>query len=236
MFATIAQFFKDGGVTMYITATAGIIGVAIVVDKSKKLFREYSHDSQGFMARIKELMLQNRIEDAIQLCNLQKTGLLPKVIKSGLERTGCDEDLVAQSMEGTYLEHVPKVTDRLAYLSLIANAGMLFGLLGTVVGLIKQFSALASVEAADKQLLMAQGIAHAMNNTALGLIVALPCLLAHGVLSGKATKILEEMERGSAQFLDWMGLYNYGELRTRLAKNGHAKVSKLHDAVEKKAA
>jgi len=172
-------------------------------------------------------MLANRYEDAIQYCSTEK-GLLPEVIKSGLERNGCDETLVRQSMESAYLDQVPKITERVGYLSLIANAGMLFGLLGTVLGLIRQFSAVASADAAQKQLLMAKGIAEAMNNTALGLMVALPCLIVHGVYLAKTTALIEELERSASQFLDWVGLQNYGQLQSRLNQSG--KVSRVQKA------
>ena len=121
-----------------------------------------------------------------------------------------------QSMESVYLEQTPKITEKLGYLSLIANVGMLFGLLGTVLGLIKQFSAVASADAAQKQELMARGISEAMNNTALGLMVALPMMVIHGIYVAKATRIVEDMERSASQLLDWVGLHNYGQLQMRL--------------------
>jgi len=216
MFSAIAEFFHEGGWTMYITATFGVVGWVIAVERGKKLYVELKYNSQLFMSRVKELMLQDRVEDAIQFCNTESKALLPNVVKSGLERVGCDEKVVRQSMESTYLEATPHITDKISYLGLIANAGLLFGLLGTVLGLIRQFSALASDSVADKQMMMAKGIAEAMNNTALGLMVALPMLVFHGVYAARATKLMEELERGSSQFLDWIGLYNYGQLGNRV--------------------
>jgi biopolymer transport protein ExbB len=221
MFTNIAAFFHEGGPTMYVTAVVGVCGVLIAAERVNKLYFKSKYNSQLFMSRIKELLLQNRVEDAIQYCNVEGQFPLPKVVKAGLERMGCDETLIRQSMESAYLESTPKLTERLGYLALIANGGLLFGLLGTVLGLIRQFSALASTDAADKQIMMAQGIAEAMNNTAFGLMVALPMLVIHGILSAKSTHIIEEMEHGSSQFLDWVGLYNYGELENRLAKGGN---------------
>lgn len=209
------NFFNEGGPTMYITGTVGVAGIAIAFERGTKLYRDYNVNSRAFMARVKELMVQNRMEDALSMCQTEK-GLLPDVIKAGLERSGCDEQLVRQSMESAYLDQVPKIAQNLGYLSLIANAGMLFGLLGTVLGLIRQFAAVGSADAAQKQLLMAKGIAESMNNTALGLMVALPCLIIHGVYSAKANHLIEDLERGASQFLDWVGLHNYGQLQSRM--------------------
>lgn len=221
MISKIATFFHEGGPTMYVTASVGLVGVYFAVEKVSKLYFKMKHNSRLFMSRIKELLLQNRIEDAIQYCNVEGQHALPRVVKAGLERMGCDEALIRQSMESAYLEVTPKITEKIGYLGLIANGGLLFGLLGTVLGLIRQFSALAATDAADKQILMAQGISEAMNNTALGLMIALPMLLLHGILSAKATAVLEDIETGSSQFLDWVGLYNYGELENKLAKSGN---------------
>jgi len=215
LFHSVVDFFREGGPTMLITASAGLFGAVIAIERGQKLYREYHSNTRLFMARVKELMLQNRMEDALTLCQNEK-GLLPQVVKAGLERTGCDEQLVRQSMESSYLDQLPKITQNIGYLSLVANAGMLFGLLGTVLGLIRQFAAVGSADAAQKQLLMAQGIAEAMNNTALGLMVALPCLIIHGIYSAKANTMIEDLERGASQFLDWTGLQNYGQLQSRL--------------------
>ncbi len=225
MITKIATFFHEGGPTMYVTATVGLVGLYFAVERTSKLYFKMKHNSQLFMSRIKELLLQNRVEDAIQYCNVEGNHALPKVVKSGLERIGCDESLIRQSMESAYLEVSPKITEKISYIGLIANGGLLFGLLGTVLGLIRQFSALAATDAADKQILMAQGISEAMNNTALGLMIALPMLLIHGVLTAKSTALIEDIESGSSQFLDWVGLYNYGELENKLAKNGSGSAS-----------
>jgi biopolymer transport protein ExbB len=221
MLTKIVNFFHEGGPTMYVTATVGLIGVAITIERVSVLYFKTKQNTKLFMSRIKELLLQNRVEDAIQYCNMESHLPLSRIVKSGLERLGCDETLIRQSMESTYLETTPRLTERIPYTGLIANGGLLFGLLGTVLGLIKQFTALASVDATDKQMLMDQGIAEAMNNTALGLMVALPMLLIHGILSAKSTSQLEEIETGSSQFMDWVGLYNYGELENRLNKSSN---------------
>jgi len=75
---------------------------------------------------------------------------------------------------------------------------------------------------------MAKGIAEAMNNTALGLMVALPCLIIHGIYLAKTTSLIEELERSASQFLDWVGLQNYGQLQSRLNQSG--KVSRVQKA------
>jgi len=218
---------------MLITASVGAFGAYIAWDRYKALYKLYPGNNNNlFMSRVKEFILQGRHEDAVQYCNMEKKSLLPSVIKSGIERLGSDDGIVRQSMESSYLENQQKVTERVGLLSMMANAGMLFGLLGTVFGLIAQFAALASADVADKQLLMARGIAHAMNNTALGLLVALPLLVLHGIFSGRAAKIVEDIDKGAAQFLDLVGLYNSGQLEAKKpsSDNNVVEISKQKSA------
>lgn len=235
MIDSVVTFYQQGGSTMLITTTAGFIGVAIVFERSIKLYKKFAQNNDLFMARVKDYMMQGKVEEAMQLCNKEE-GLLSKVVKSGLERVGCDETLVRQSMESSYLAQLPQVSKRLGYLSLIANAGMLFGLLGTVVGLIQQFAAVGAADPSQRAELMASGIAHAMNNTALGLIVALPMLIIHGVLSARAQHIVEDLEKGASQFLDWVNLYNYGEMGNRLSASSNGSHKETHAEKTKMAA
>ena len=78
------------------------------------------------------------------------------------------------------------VSQRIGYLAMIANVATLFGLLGTIGGLISSFEAVASADAATKQSLLASGISVSMNATMLGLAVAIPAMIAFSILNSRA--------------------------------------------------
>ena len=86
-------------------------------------------------------------------------------------------------------------------LQALANIATLLGLLGTIVGLIEAFKALENnvIAPEDRQRVLSSGIALAMNTTAFGLIVAIPCMLAHLFLSGMTKKIVDEIDQHSVK-------------------------------------
>jgi biopolymer transport protein ExbB/TolQ len=82
-----------------------------------------------------------------------------------------------------------------SYLAMLANVVTLLGLLGTIVGLITSFAAVAGANAETKQTLLAQGISTAMYATAGGIAAAIPTLVAYAVLAHKGNAILDDVER-----------------------------------------
>jgi biopolymer transport protein ExbB/TolQ len=99
------------------------------------------------------------------------------------------------AMESQTLYYVPKVNERLSYLSTLANVATLVGLLGTISGLIHSFAAVGGgIEGVTKEEALAGGIAIAMHTTAFGLIVAIPTLLAHMYLSNRANQLIDDID------------------------------------------
>lgn len=100
------------------------------------------------------------------------------------------------------MEVVPRLEKRTHYLSSFANIATLLGLLGTIIGLIQAFQAVANANPAEKADLLSASISVAMNTTAFGLIVAIPLLLLHSVLQTKTTEIVDSLEMASVKFLN----------------------------------
>ncbi len=105
-------------------------------------------------------------------------------------------------MEEGMLEIIPRLEKRTPYLSTLANVGMLMGLLGTVIGLIGAFGAVATANPAEKASLLAASISVAMNNTASGLVVAITLLLSNMFLETKTTRLIDSLEIASVKFLN----------------------------------
>ena len=106
---------------------------------------------------------------------------------------------IQNAIEEATLEVVPMVQKRTSSLQALANIATLLGLLGTIIGLIDAFKALEKATPENRQRLLAAGIALAMNTTAFGLIVAIPTLVCHLILSGTTKKILDEIDMYSVK-------------------------------------
>ena len=201
-FNTVINFFRDGGVFLYPIAAVFIIGVVIAVERLLYLSKE-SMGSRGFWARVQPLLESGNYTQAISLAN-ESSSALAHVMKYGLTRLGASRrrDDVEKAMEESLVELIPRLERRTHFLSGLANIGMLMGLLGTIIGLIHAFAAVATANPAEKASLLAASISVAMNNTALGLICAITLLLSHMFLETMTTNIIDSLEVASMKFLN----------------------------------
>jgi biopolymer transport protein ExbB/TolQ len=100
------------------------------------------------------------------------------------------------------MEIIPRLEKRTHYIATFANVIKLVGLLGTIIGLIKAFTAVAQVNPAEKAELLSASISIAMNNTAFALMVAIPFLLVHAFLQARAGEIVDSLEAAKISFLN----------------------------------
>lgn len=195
----IAEAFRTGGIWMYIILAVSIFSIGITIERFIYLFFKYSVNAEPFMAQIQKLVMANNIDRAIKLCNAQPAAALPRVIKAGLTRANKGEVEITNAIEEATLEVVPMVQKRTPVLQPLANIATLLGLLGTIIGLIGAFEALEKATPETRQKLLAKGIALAMNTTAFGLVVAIPTLVFHLILSSMTKKILDEIDMYSVK-------------------------------------
>lgn len=199
----LAAFIQGGGVFMFVILGVWIVGIAIAIERYRKA-KTFDVDGPSFMNEVQRYVLSNDIQGAIRVCS-GSIAALPKVLKSGLKRANQGTEQIQNALDATALEVVPKVELRLNYLQLVANISTLFGLLGTIQGLIQTFAAVADVDPAQKAELLAAGISKAMNTTALGLFSAITIMVLHAFLSSKAEKIVSEIDEFSVKLLDLLG-------------------------------
>ena len=100
------------------------------------------------------------------------------------------------------MEVMPRLEKRTHYLATFANIATLLGLLGTIIGLIKAFTAVAAANPAEKADLLSASISVAMNTTAFGLMAAIPLLLVHALLQTKTNGLVDSLEMASVKFLN----------------------------------
>lgn len=194
---------------MHVIAVTFAFGIAFVVERVIRLYTTYYVDGASFMFEVQKYILANDLDGAIRLCNGANRAALPKVIKAGLQRASRDDEQIQNAIDAASLEVVPKLEKRLNYLALIANIATLLGLLGTITGLIQTFAALEALDPAKKQELLSRGIAEAMNCTAFGLIVAISTMVLHGILTTRATRIIEDIDEFGVKLLDLLSARKY---------------------------
>lgn len=198
-----ASFMNDGGVFMWVIFAIWCVGICISVERIKAII-SFDINGSTLMAKIKKHVLLNEVQEAIQLCS-NSNALLCQVMRSGLKRANQTKEQIRDAIDASILEALPKLDKRMNYLGLIANVSTLIGLLGTIQGLIQSFAAVADANPADKARLLANGIAVAMNTTALGLVSAISIMVIHTILTSKSEKIIGEIEENSTKLVDLLG-------------------------------
>jgi biopolymer transport protein ExbB/TolQ len=190
---------------MHAILLTAIIALAIIIERFIFLFFRYNINARAFMAQVQKLVMGNNIDRAIKLCNAAPNAALARVVKAGLTRANKGEREVHNALEEAALEVVPLVQKRTGSLQAIANIATMLGLLGTVVGMIGAFNDLATVTPDKRQEALGRNIALAMNTTAFGLIIAIPCLFAFIFLSNVTRKIIDEIDQYSVKLENLLG-------------------------------
>lgn len=200
----LQQYFEHGGYpVMFSILAVLIISLALVIERSYRLWMEYDLvNSDGFMAMVQKMVMNNSIENAIRLCKKARPKLLPYVLAEGLKRSNDSTQEISNAVDQAVLTVVPKITKTVGFLATTANVTTLLGLLGTIFGLMRSFAAVAKATGAQKQTLLAEGIAEALNATSFGLASALFCLFAYGVLSAKQKTIIDDVNKNAAKLVD----------------------------------
>ncbi len=198
----IVQFFQEGGTFMYPIVVVLALGVAISLERYLYLTGSKITNTRMWDKLI-PLVKNGDFQEALNMTTKSKSHI-SKVLTYGLTRVkGAQsrQDIEAAMEEGL-MEIMPRLEKRTHYIATFANLATLLGLLGTIMGLIQAFTAVANANPAEKADLLSGSISVAMNTTAFGLMVAIPLILIYTVLQTKTTELVDSLEMASVKFLN----------------------------------
>jgi biopolymer transport protein ExbB len=201
-FQTVVKFLQDCGWFIYPSLLIMALGVAIAIERFIFLNRARA-ENRKLWSQVRP-MLENGQFKEVHSVTAKSDAAIGKIVNYGLTRMqtpGRREDFDAAMEEGM-MEIVPRLEKRTHYIATFANVITLVGLLGTIFGLIKGFTAVAQVNPAEKAELLSASISIAMNNTAFALMVAIPFLLIHSFLQAKTSEIVDGLEGAKISFLN----------------------------------
>ncbi|MDF1643051.1 MAG: MotA/TolQ/ExbB proton channel family protein [Pseudomonadales bacterium] len=219
MYNTIVRFFQDGGLFMYPIAVVLTFGLAIALERYLFLTKAKITNRKAFN-ELMPLLKKKEYNTAHQVARSIKAPLAD-IIAAGLFRTTQSprrED-VEYAMEESVMEALPPLEKRTQYLATLANVATLLGLLGTIIGLIAAFTAVANADPSEKASLLSQSISVAMNTTAFGLITAIPLLLTHALLQTKTAEIVDGFEMAGVKFMNILSGTRITPAQTRTTDN-----------------
>jgi len=201
-FYSIVGFFQKGGLFMYPILLVFTIGIAISFERWVQLNRIRSANHKMWNL-LHPVLVKGDFDKARQMVNKDRSSMA-RMLGMGLARQGAvrrREDIEI-AMEESMMEIIPQLEKRTPYVALLSNIATLLGLLGTIMGLIQAFTAVANANPAEKADLLSTSISVAMNTTAFGLMSAIPLLLFHAKLTSTTGQIVDSLEMASVKALN----------------------------------
>ncbi|MBT8067781.1 MAG: MotA/TolQ/ExbB proton channel family protein [Gammaproteobacteria bacterium] len=201
-FYSIVGFFASGGLFMYPILLVFAFGVAVAVERYVTLTM-VTNKNQVVWDQVQPLLTNGEFDAARDMTSKDES-TISKVLNMGLSLQGAvlrREDIEI-AMEESMMEIVPRLEKRTPYVALASSIATLLGLLGTIMGLIQAFTAVANANPAEKADLLSASISVAMNTTAFGLMVAIPLLVVHAVLTSKTGDIVDSLEMATVKALN----------------------------------
>lgn len=194
------ELFKAGGLMMYPIVLLSFIAVYIFFERFLTL-NKASQDPAQFMGKVKELVLKGDVNGAKILCS-QNDSPIARMIEKGISRIGSPLKNIEASIENVGRIEIFKLEKNLSTLATISGAAPMMGFLGTVIGMVQAFIAIAQEEGSVSPKLLSSGIYTAMLTTVAGLIVGIIAYLAYNFLVTRVQKIVHKMEYSSLEFID----------------------------------
>jgi biopolymer transport protein ExbB len=199
---TVWEHIKKGGVVAFGIVGVGVLALLMMLQKIRDL-RQMAVDSPATVEACLKLVAAGAYAEAEKAVNkLHRT--TRELFLVGLRYAHQPANILEERLQAVLLEQRLVYERRLPLLAVIATAAPLMGLLGTVVGMVKTF-ALITVFGTGNAGKLSSGISEVLVATELGLVVAIPTLVAHGFLAHRIQRNLSTLERYALQFTTAVG-------------------------------
>ena len=190
----------QGGFMMVPIFVLSVIAIYLFFERMM-IINKANQSPDQFMNRVKESVLRGDINGAKLLC-AQQDSPMARMIQKGLSRIGSPLKNIEASIENVGKLEIFKLEKNLSGIATIAGAAPMMGFLGTVIGMVEAFIAIAQEEGSVSPKLLSSGIYTAMITTVAGLIVGIMAYLAYNYLVTRVQKVIHKMEYTSIEFID----------------------------------
>ena len=192
------EFVVKGGPVMVPLLLCSVISLSIIVERCLTLRRRriLKYD---VLQRIEELLRDRKIPEASTLCKRYPSSMT-RILLAAILNHDKSRPEIKEIIEDAGRQEMPVLERYLTILGTIASISVLLGLLGTVMGMIRTFNAIAALGYGHPEALAA-GISEALVATATGLTIAIPTLVLYNVFTSKVDSLVIEMEKNALRML-----------------------------------
>lgn len=195
------EYIDQGGIFMYPILIGSLWALMLLVERSIFYIQTGANMSKQVRTFFR-FMNENNEKGGLEYIKNQK-GVLRNVMIVALENRSLPTERVSEKMEAVLVEQLPGYSKHLNLLAALAGLMPIFGLLGTVSGMILTFKVISLHGTGDAQA-MASGIAEALITTQAGLVAAAPMILGHVMLVSRLKKISDKTREACVKIIDCM--------------------------------
>lgn len=178
-----------------------MFGYAIFVFVERYMaLRKASREEKDFLAKIKDYLIDGKIDEAKALCT-KSDSPSARMLEKGISRLGKPIESISASIENTAKLEILRLEQRTSFLATAAGAAPMIGFLGTTIGMVMVFIDLQNATSLELKII-APGIMTAMITTVAGLIVGIISFMGYNYLVGRIGKIVYQMENAALEFMD----------------------------------
>lgn len=220
-FTNMIEAFNHGGFVMWIILAGQVVSIAIIIERVNVLYFRRTLNNRNLAKSLEDDIKKGQLEQVMKKTEAMTgtANALGKTILAGTQaayhRGGNEE--IQSKMDEVLLSEMTILEKRTGFLAAIGNIGTLAGLLGTIIGLIDSFQAVASGNPVEKAALLSQGISMAMHATAYGLIMAIPALVMFAVLQNRANALADDLNQSSLMVYNWLS-FNYEPMKEKVTR------------------
>ncbi len=177
---------------MYFILTFALLTLGLILERALFFATDTQMPPRDFRQRLLEAILRGDFRAAEMTAKSYEKTSLGKIALVGcqLRSHGAGEEEVQARMDERLATEIARIDRRTGFLAMFGNVSTLLGLLGTIVGMIHSFAAVASANPADRAMLLSKGISEAMNCTAFGLITAIPALVFYAYYQNRTERLV----------------------------------------------
>jgi biopolymer transport protein ExbB/TolQ len=198
MWGELAHSLQHANGYVITIVVLGFLATVVFFERLFMLQIVYHIDFSKFLGNLRKLVAAEDVDRAINLCKAVSSTSLPKISLKALEAAETDPTRVRATIEEETIEFLPRIEQRLGILPAFTMLIMLAGILGTIDALWSAFHSVDVLDTAKKQATLAQGIASALNPTAMGLLFGMLLLAGYYLLKGLAVGLTDRIHHGVA--------------------------------------
>ncbi len=196
----VIEIIFAGGPLMWPIMACSVMALAIAIERFFSL-RRATIDTREFMDTMRTVLRQNRIQEAIEICD-ETEGPIARIMKAGILKHNRSKEDIREAIEDAGHLEVPRLERYMSALATCANIAPLLGLLGTVTGMIKCFAMIQDKQGQVNPADLAEGISNALITTAAGLTIAIPTLVIYNYFVTRVDHMVLEMEISSSELVE----------------------------------